>query len=515
MSIKIKIARATGIIIIATLVSQIIAFLKEIIVAAKFGVGMEMDAFFIALIIPSLLSGLLLSSLEATFIPVFVNYKTKKKEKDAFTIASTMINILLIVLCIVVLFFIFLAPYIIPLLAPGFNAEALHLAIRLTRVLLPMMIFMALFGLSKSIINSYKDFTLPALAPLVFTVTIIAALFILTKLGIMSLAIGSVAGAFFQFAILIPRLKSKGLKYRFKLNLHHPGVKRVWCLALPLFIGASISSVNIVVDRIMASTLVEGSVAALGYADKLIQVPFVIFIFSITTVILPFFAYQISKEKIKELKKTLSFVVRNAGFILIPITIGVMVLSVPLVRLLFQRGMFDQRATMMTSQALFYYAIGLFIIALAFILVRVYHALQDVKTLLKISIMSVVLNIVLNFILMKPLAHAGIALSTSLTYLITTTVLILILRRKIGSLRETEVGSSIVKILAASLIMGVVAFFVIKNLEKIWALNLASQIINMVITVIISMAVYFAFVFIFRIKEGREILAIIKGIKRG
>ena len=417
-----RIAKAASTIGTGTLLSRILGFLRDMVIAQFFGAGMAADAFFVAFRIPNLWRRLVgEGSLTISFIPVYTEYLTQRSEEETREVTHIAFTIAGVVLLVLTLLGIFFSPILIRIIAPGFIKipEKFQLTVTLNQIIFPYLFFMGLFALCMGILNSLRHFFAPAIAPIFLNISIIAfrppLLSPFFEKPVMALAVGVLAGGVIQFLFQIPFLMKRGITFRFNFNFRHPAIKRIGSLMVPGLIGTAVYQLNVFIDTIFASFLPSGSVSYLFFADRLMEFPLGIFAIAIGMASLPSLSALASQGRMEELKETLSFTFRLVSFISIPAMVGLISLKTPIVHLLFQRGHFDYTATIMTAKALLCYSVGLWAIAGARTIVPAFYSLQDTWTPLKIALICLVANVVLNSILIFPLKHAGLALATSLS----------------------------------------------------------------------------------------------------
>jgi len=415
---------------LATLLGRAIGFLKEVLVTRQYGTSWEMDAFVIALIFPTLLAQLAGGAIQVSLVPVYIEWRLRKGEDKATKLLSTTITSAAFLFAILTLFLYLVAPRVVPWLGLGFNSATRLLSIQLARLMAPLLLLQAAIVVLVAVLNAHQIFALPSLAPIVISITIMSFLVFGGSMGISALAWGTLFGFLACLFILSYGLIREGIRYRPRLDFKDLGVQRVAALSWPMFLGSALAHANIYVDQAMASWLKTGSVAALNYANKLFEIPSQIFIVALSTAVFPFFSQQTAEGDFAGLRDSFMKSVRMAAFILLPLSALMVALAHPLVKVLFQRGAFDEQATLMTSQALAFYALGIFPLAYAFINGRAFIALQDTRTLRNVALLNLFLNAGLNLIFMQFWAHAGIALSTSVTYVISGLILYRKLARK-------------------------------------------------------------------------------------
>ncbi len=454
-----RVAKAASVVGLATLLSRIFGFIRDMVVAGFFGAGFATDAFFVAFRIPNLLRRLFAEgSLTISFVPIFTEYLKKKSKEDAIGLANTAFTLLSIILVIVSLAGIFFSPLIVKIIAPGFSKvpDKYELTVFLTRLMFPYIFFISLVALCMGILNSLRHFAAPALAPVVLNICIIAAAILLRNLfpePIISLAIGVIIGGILQLAMQFPFLVKMGVKLRPSFDFKHPGIKRIGILMLPAVFGAAVYQVNIFISTLLASFLPGGSISYLYYADRIVQLPLGVFAIAVGTASLPSLSEQASSGDLEEMKKTISFSLRLIFFITIPAMIALIALRVPIISVLFQRGEFDCQSTILTSQALLYYAVGLWAFSGVRVVVAAFYSLQDTKTPVKVAIAALFVNAILSVILMFPMKHGGLALATSIASAVNIIILFFLLKKKIGQFLDREFYGSIFKVILSSLAM--------------------------------------------------------------
>ncbi len=454
-----RVAKAAGVVGLATMLSRVFGFLRDMVVAALFGAGFATDAFFVAFRIPNLLRRLFAEgSLTISFVPVFTEYLKTRSREQALELANVAFTALSVILVIVSVAGIVLSPLIVSLMAPGFihTPDKHELTVFLTRIMFPYIFFISLVALCMGILNSLRHFASPALSPVILNIAmILAAIFLRGFFAepILALAVGVMIGGLLQLLFQLPFLGRLGVHLQPDWNFRHPGVKRIGLLMLPAVFGAAVYQINIFISTLLASFLPEGSVSYLYYADRLVELPLGVFAIAIGTAALPSFSEQATKGKFDEMKKTIAFSLRLMLFITIPAMIALIALRVPIISVLFERGEFDLRSTILTAQALLYYAVGLWAYSTIRVIVAAFYALQDTKTPVRIAIVALIVNTAMSILLMFPLKHGGLALATSIASAVNVITLSAILARRIGPFLDREFYQSVLKVSTASLVM--------------------------------------------------------------
>jgi len=533
-----KITRSVAGVSVSTLASRILGYLRDMLIANFFGAGLVADAFFVAYRIPNLLRRLLgEGALSASFIPVFTEYLTTKPKEEAQRLARISGLLLLAILSILTILGIIFSPIIVRVIAPGFikDPQKLSLTITLTRILFPFMMAIGMAALALGILNSLHRFIIPALAPSLLSISeIFFILFIcpLMERPIIGLVLGVLVGGFAQFFFQVPSLVKKGfllpagrsysnprlklmdypqnllknwnvLWKRWTSILNHPGVKRIGLLMLPATLGLSVSQVNTFVDTICATLLREGSVTALYYANRLMQLPLALFGTAIATVALPMMSRSVAATNMEELKDTLSLSLRMIMFTIIPASLGLIILGSPIISLLFERGRFTSQATQATSWALLFYSTGIVAYAGVKVVASAFYSMQDTRTPVRIASIAMVANIVLNLILMRILDVGGLAFATAIASFINLLILLYYLRKRIGRLGGKKVLLSLAKILVASSAMGIACIYFSRLLGQI------NKLIQVAGTILICVIIYILVAHLLRCDEIKYVWKII------
>jgi len=503
MSTNKSVAKSAGIIGFATTCSRILGFIRDIIIARLFGVYIYAQAFVIGFKIPNLLRDFIgEGATNAAFVPVFSEYSIKHTKEEFWELANVVLNILLVLLTAITIAGIIFAPIIVRAIAPGFigSPEKLAATIKLTRIIFPYILLISLTAYSMGILNSLKHFTVPAFAPCLLNISIIVFALLFGE-GIKGLALGVLVGGFLQLLVQIPVLYKKGFRLKWPKTFNHPAAKTIRKLMLPRMLSTSIYQLNNFVDSIFGSLSIivgEGGVAILYFAYRLVLFPIGIFSNSLSQAILPTFSRQALEKSPEDLRNTLSWGLRANLFVILPASVAFMVLSKLIVTSLFGGGKFDDYSTRLTASALLFYSFGLFAYSGTKILQSCFFSLKDTVTPTKIAAVSLGLNIILISFLMFPLKVSGIALGNSISGIISFFILFKLLRNKIGDFGSKQILVSFLKILTASIGMGIVCFFVSKiNLNKILSLGT---------TLFLGLVSYIFFCFVFKVKEINQLL---------
>ena len=459
MSTGKMIARATLVVAVINLLSRILGFVREQVIAYMFGATNVTDAYVVAFNIPNAVFAIVIGALATVVVPVFSEYAAKGQKDEAWRLFNTVITMVIIIFTVVTVVGIFAAPLLVKLTAPGLNAETAGLASRLTMIMLPILVFYGLSTVFQGLLNANQVFGIPALSVSVTNVTIIVSALTLGGLyGIDGLAAGTVVGFVLAALMQIPKLRRVGFRFRFTLDWSHPGVKKVLYLVGPVAIGTSLNQIYLIIDRILASGLAEGSISALNYANRIILMPITFFVLAIGTAFYPTITTLAAQGKQKELADTVLRAIRMVILFALPAGIGLMVLSTPIIQLLFEHGQFGARATEMTAFALTMYSVGLVGQAANIILTRAFYAQQDTKTPVKLMAVTVVINLVFSLLFIGPLKHGGLALANSIASLVNTVLLTWFLNKRIPGMWNASALKFLLQTILATALMAAAAW---------------------------------------------------------
>jgi len=516
------VALSAGKIGLGTFASRILGLVRDMTKAYFFGTGIAADAFTVAFRVPNLLRALFAEgTLSAAFVPVFGEYLAKRSKRETWMLASVAWSILAIILVVVALLGIAVAPYVVKIMAHGYRhvPGKLDLTISLTRIMFPYIIFVGLAALSMGMLNSLRHFFAPAVSPVLLNASMIAAMILfcrrvgeLPSEQVYALAVGVLVGGAAQLGIQVPFLKKKGMSFRFRPNWRHPAVKKILSLMVPGVLGLGILEINAFVDTYLGALLRPGSVAALEYGNRLMQLPLGVFGVALGTAVLPTLSIQAAREDFDQLRDTFSFAVRFVCFIMIPASLGLIVLRYPVIRLLFERGEFTRGDSVsMTSWALMFYAVGLASYGMIKCTVPVFYSLKDTRTPVKIAVVAMLSNIVLNVILMQFLQLGGLALATALSATINVTLLMRHLRRRLGWVKGRDIFRSVGRIAIAAALMALVCFVAASFMEvRFGSATAVQQGIQVLVCIVLGVGSYVAFCRVFRCREMSFLVGILR-----
>ncbi len=433
-----------------------------------FGAGLAYDAFVVAFRIPNLLRDLFgEGALSAAFVTVFADYNSNKGKQQTWLLASNTLTFFAIALSLISLAGIFMAEPIVSLLAPDFSLVAgkTELTALMTRIMLPFLVCISLAAVVMGMLNTEGKFFVPAMASSFFNLGSIVGGVGLAWLmphfqqpAIVGMAFGTLIGGFMQLAVQLPALKSTGFRFRPRLKINDPGLIRILLLMAPATIGLSATQINIFINTNFASSCAEGSVSWLNYAFRLVQLPIGLFGVALSIAMMPVLARHAAGKDIAAMRETLSSSLNMVFCLTLPATAGLILLSEPIIRLIFEHGAFTPADTVATAQTLSLYAIGLFAYSANKVLVPAFYAINRTRYPVIASFLAILCNIAIISLTIDRFQHLSIAFSTSCTMLINFLFLSLVLYRKMDGFNLGYLLQGLAKILAASLLMALWLF---------------------------------------------------------
>jgi putative peptidoglycan lipid II flippase len=456
-SVERQVVRALGSIGTATLLSRVLGFARDMIVARAFGAGPLTDAFFVAFRIPNMLRRLLAEgALSTAVIPVFSDYLVKRSRPEFVRMVRAVLAASVLALTVCTVVGIVAAPWLLRVIAPGFSAnpEQHALAVLLTRVMFPYLILVGLAALAMGALNAEGRFFASAFGPAALNIGMILGVVVLASHvhpAILSLGIGVLVGGAGQLAVQLPSLRRVGLLVPPARDLRHPALTRIVRLLLPAVFGLAAVQVTVFVNTLLASLLRPGSISFLYYADRVMEFPLGVFGIALASASLPTMARQAAAGDTRAVAGTLNFTLRMSAFIAVPATIGLILLREPITRVLFERGQFGPAATRATAEALAWYAVGLVAFSAARIAAQAFYAIGEAGTAVRAGVISVAANVVAALVLMGPLAHGGLALASSIGAYVNLVTLVVAARRRFGPIG----GRAMVRSLALTLVASV------------------------------------------------------------
>lgn len=491
--------KSTGVVSGLTLVSRIFGFSRDMVIAQFFGATAAFDAFLVAFKIPNFMRRLFAEgSFSQAFVPVLSEYQKQKSPDEIKNFVSAMAGTLGFVLLGVTIVGMVFSPVIVRVFAAGFATDdpRYALAVTMLRITFPYLMLISLTAFSGAILNTYSRFWVAAITPIFLSICMISAAAWIspqfhTPIIVLAWAV-SIAGMV-QLLFQWPFLKKLGVLTKPRIDFKDPGVRKVLKLMVPALFGVSVSQLNLLVDTLFASFLIVGSVSWLYYSDRLLELPLGVFGVAIATVILPHLSRHHATQSNEDFSLTIDWALRCVLLVSLPATIVLGVLAGPLLSTLFQHGhLFDARAVEMAQKSLMMFALGVTPFMLVKILTSGFYAKQDMRTPVRIGILAMISNMVFNVILIWPLAHAGIALSTTLAAFVNTAFLFYFLCKKKIYTRNVGWGFFSARILIANAILGVWLWFGAGDLQTWVTSPWTWRTSHLFLLLISGAAIYFA-----------------------
>lgn len=505
--------RSAGLFGSVTMLSRVLGLIRDRLFAGLFGTSIFADAFVVAFTIPNMFRMLLgEGALAGAFIPVFTKKLHDDGEDQAWLFANRVLTLLSVFLLIVV----------------GVGCAVLGIClffdltfrlreiILLSIILLPYMFFICNVGLLMGVLNTFYHFFIPAFAPVILNLVLIVILIALQYLfhfsahtQIVLVSFGVLVGGLIQFVSHVIAANKKGMRYRFSLKISS-GVKQVWCLMLPAVLGLSITQINLVVDRLLALKVGAGVTSSLYYSNRFIQLPIGVFGVAIATASFPLLAKYASAQQMPEFKRMLSQAIKMTCIIAFPATVGLLVMSYPVIRMLFEHKQFDTQSSLATAYVLSFYCLGLFGYCSNKVIIRGFYSLHDTTTPMRIGLIGLVVNLVLNLILMIPLKGGGLALSTSITAALSFVVLIYSMNKKIGSFLTADFYRTITRSLFCSVIMGAGVYGLYRLLAAVIPHGVVHIVVTGLVPVVAGAVLYLGLMYLFNKSETMKILEVFR-----
>jgi putative peptidoglycan lipid II flippase len=511
-----RIARSTAFFSVATAASRIAGLVREIVAASYFGINGPMSAFTIAFQVPNLVRSLFAdAALQPAFVPVFTEQLEQKNYREAFRLASTLLLLVTLVLGAITALFVLVAPVVMPLFAPGFKGEILELTVTLSQVLFPILILLGVSGVVVGILNSYDRFGAFAIAPLFWNLTIIAVLVFLAPAfhgqnRIYAYAIGILVGTLVQLLIPVFDLRNTPFKFGWSFEWRNPGVRRVLLLMLPVTISLGLINFNLLINSLFGSLVSDQSPAAIDKAFRIYQLPQGIFSVAIATVLFPTLARFAARGELENLRATMANGMRQILFVLLPAAAVVLVLSEPMIRLVYQRGEFTPEQTTLVATALFWFAFSLPTNGLYLLQTRTFFSLQRPWMATGLAGLDLVTSALGALVLYKPFGTGGIVAGTGIGTTAAVLAQAVVLRREFGGLELRRLADTGTRIVIASAALAAVSFGVWDALDSLLGRGLAGQIVSLGTALGLGGLVYLAAAKLMKIAELEQIMRLLR-----
>lgn len=507
-----KAARATVLLMIVTIVSKILGLFRDSVLASAYGTGKYAAVYSTANSISTILFAVIGTALATSLIPLYNKLASEDSAERAMGFLNSVVNLVVIVcLSIAGLGIIFAGP-LVKVFAPGYQGDVYTLCVQYTRILLPSIVFVGLANIFTSYLQIKKRYVIPGFIGMPYSIIIIVSIYLSLKTSPMVLVIGTLIAISAKALFQLPFVYKEGYRYRPKINLKDPVMKDMMILILPVVIGVGANQINSIVDKSLASLLGTEVVASFSYAIKLYEFVQALFITSILAVIYPRLSSMIVSDRmdsfLNSLKKTMNVII----VALVPIIVGCIVLSRQIVEVLFQRNAFTSKDTTMTASILWIYVIGILAFALRDVLTRGFYSMEDSKTPMINSIISIVFNISLNLILVKPLGYKGLAIATAVSAYIGLLLFNRSMRKKIEGYSSRDNYIVFVKSLFAALIMGLGVKLVYSIVASSLVGGLLFKLIALASAVGVGVIIYALIMHFLRVEEYEMISDMFFGV---
>jgi putative peptidoglycan lipid II flippase len=500
-----RLARNIGVMSVAVFLSRILGLIRDQVMAYFFGTTYINDAFNVAYNLPNLLRRLFgEGALSAAFVPIYNEIGIKKDKASQVKFAINILSILTVFLAALTFLGIILAPILVKLFYPGLPDETSLMAVKLSRIIFPYLFFIGLSSTLIAILNSHDYFFMTGLSSALLNVGMISS--VLFPVAFFSLSgeqliiwagWGVIIGGFLQTIVNLPYLKRIGYNFKLILDFSGEAVRSLWKRFIPAMIGIGIREINLVADALMASFLPIGSITSLGIGNRLMQMPLGIFGISTGTAVLPLYSKHVTERNWQGLSESIRFATISLAAVMVPITFIICGLGDDFVRILFERGVFDSKASLMTNQALFYYALGLIFFSLNQTITPLFYANKDTRTPVRIAAFMVGLNILLNFVLMQFIQHRGLALSTSITAMVNYFVLLRLIKASLPEVSFRGILNEITKIVLINLILFIMLYLANYLIRTEGLLLL---MVKDVLLIILYLVLFYIFAALFKVK---------------
>jgi len=480
-----RIARSTAFFSVATAASRIAGLVREVVAASYYGINGPMSAFTIAFQVPNLVRALFAdAALQPAFVPIFTEQLERKNYREAFRLASTLLLLVTLVLGAITALFVLLAPVIMPLFAPGFEGEILDLTITLSQILFPILILLGISGVVVGILNSYDRFGAFAISSLFWNLTIIAVVVLLAPAfhgqdRIYAYAIGILIGTLVQLMIPTFDLRNTPFKFEWSFEWRNPDVRRVLLLMLPVTISLGLINFNLLINSLFGSLVSDQSPAAIDKAFRIYQLPQGVFSVAIATVLFPTLARFAARGEMENLRATMANGMRQILFVLVPAAAAVLVLSTPMIRLVYQRGEFTPEQTALVATALFWFAFTLPTNGLYLLQTRTFFSLQRPWMATGLAAIDLVVSALGALALYKPFGTGGIVAGTGIGTTAAVIAQAVILRHEFGGLELGRLLGTATKITIAAAALAAVSFGVWDFLDSELGRGLFGQIVSL------------------------------------
>ncbi|MDD3654249.1 MAG: murein biosynthesis integral membrane protein MurJ [Desulfotomaculaceae bacterium] len=487
---KYEALKAVAIVVIATCCGRILGFVRELVIAARYGTEAENDALIVALSLPDIILGIIAVALSTTLIPIYIEARNKRGESLGQNFISALLIIVVCLTILISLLAYFKAFSIIDVLASSLPEETKLISAKLFIILIPITLLTSVISIFGGYLQANALFFIPAFISIPLNLAVVSStLFLDEEIGIYAVAWGYLIGTLLQFLIVCLFVLKKGFHFTLNISEAQSLLKQAVILLIPVLIGSSVLQLNVLARNYLAAGLPEGSISALYFADKLMLFPHSVFILSLSVVAFPSLAEAVALNNQEEFIDSLKKWVNILLLLVMPLTIAFVVLNTPIVQLVYEHGSFDSRSTVLTSQTLQFYALALPAYGLRELLSRAFYSLKDTRTPMINGVIGVAVNIILSYCLVGKMQHRGLALAAALSATITVVLLFNDLEKKGIQLINLELVKNFIKYSGYSAVMGVTVYLFYRYVGGV---SFYSEEIGLLLCIFLGCALYFA-----------------------
>lgn len=498
---------------IITILSKVTGLLREQFTSFYLGTGSLADIYTTSTNIPFTIFGFIVAGIGTSFIPIYNKIRKEEGERSADSYTSNLVNILLMIATIMISLIFIFAPYIVKIFAVGYQGEKLKLTAEFTKIISLATISTLVSSVFIGYLNLKGSFTVPALTGVIMNVFHIITFIVAYKFNnFFLLAFGFLLAEYLKYLFFPRTLKKEGYKYSLAFNPKDKNIMLMVKMSIPIIISIAAVDLSTIVDQSLATTIhdsAHGAVAALKYAVLILQLISGVIIVSISTAIYPKLSNYALDHKMPQLKKILMESIMTSQILVIPAMVGALVLSKPIVSIIYERGVFDNQSTLMTASVLYYYLPSLLGHSIRDLMVKAFYSIRDIKTPVKITLIEQVINIVFSIVLSKFMGVPGLALGTSIASIFGAIAITYVFRKKYGKINLKRFTISTTKVLIASILMGLVTYFVYNSLSKY------GMAVSFISSVVLSILSYAIIIVLMRIPEVKKLVnSIYKKVKK-
>jgi len=498
-----NIFKASSILLVLFVASKVLGFVREQVIAALLGTTLQADAFVVAATIPFTLSTIIGVSAGNALLPL---YTERLQEANRAYLASTVAYVVGALVTLLTVLGMLFTPQVLDFIAPGFSGEARRVALLCTRIMLPSTLLLTMGFIAKAVLNAHREFTVPAMAPVLQNIFFIALIIPFGQSLGPGLAWCTLAGALVFYLYNLPAMGRFGIPLRPLLDVSDPDVRRVLIMSVPVMLTALTSRGFVFLDRWFGSQLVEGSIAALSFANRVRELPYGLFVAVISSVLFPALAAAVKRDDLQLLQDRTAMGLRLVALVTYPCAALMLVLAVPVVRLLFERGAFDAAATAATATALSYYALSVAAMSAISVLTYTYLSLRDALLPLYVGLAGLMVNIWLDYLLVGRLGHAGLALGNTIGFWVTAVLFLVFLYRRLPGFDWCRQGVDQFKIISATLSFAGILWWVAGAVGLFKAhITLGGQLLGMTLAIGAAGIAYLLILLLLNVEETAAI----------